>query len=216
MFDLEQAIADWRQRANASGVKSPAVLDELESHLREEIALQTAAGSNDQAAFDAAVLKIGSLPALQGEFAKIDDERNQQLKRWSLMGVTCFYALFAGSVVIGKLGALSDLTPTQQFSGMGAVVLTCSLLMGGLVLARFFPVIASQRARMVIYLGAVVVAISLQQLFYHLVMTHFEFDPGQLAIAVLWAMTAFSLPATVIVGLEEAARLKGIPAASFA
>jgi hypothetical protein len=33
MFDLERAISDWRRHMLAAGLKAPAPLDELESHL---------------------------------------------------------------------------------------------------------------------------------------------------------------------------------------
>jgi len=37
MFNLEQAILDWRRQMAASGIKAPDVLDELESHLRDDV-----------------------------------------------------------------------------------------------------------------------------------------------------------------------------------
>jgi hypothetical protein len=37
MFNLEQAIATWRRQMLAAGLKSPVPLEELESHLREEM-----------------------------------------------------------------------------------------------------------------------------------------------------------------------------------
>ena len=45
MFDLEKSIADWRTQMLAAGIKSPVPLEELESHLREEITQQTKSGS---------------------------------------------------------------------------------------------------------------------------------------------------------------------------
>ena len=40
MFNLEQSIADWRRQMLAAGIKMPVPLEELESHLREDIAQQ--------------------------------------------------------------------------------------------------------------------------------------------------------------------------------
>ena len=40
MFNLETAITDWRRQMLAAGIKTPDHLDELESHLREEIGRQ--------------------------------------------------------------------------------------------------------------------------------------------------------------------------------
>ena len=37
MFNLETAVAEWRQELLAAGIKAPEPLEELESHLREEI-----------------------------------------------------------------------------------------------------------------------------------------------------------------------------------
>ena len=37
MFNLEQAIAEWRQQMLATGIQTPVPLEELEIHLREEI-----------------------------------------------------------------------------------------------------------------------------------------------------------------------------------
>ena len=37
MFNLDQSIAAWRQQMVAGGIKSPRVLDELESHLRDDV-----------------------------------------------------------------------------------------------------------------------------------------------------------------------------------
>ena len=45
MFDLEQAIAEWRKQMLAAGIKAPVPLDELESHLREEVEETGAFGS---------------------------------------------------------------------------------------------------------------------------------------------------------------------------
>jgi len=67
MFDLEQAIADWRNRM---GINSPDVLDELESHLRDEFEAQLERGTSPQHAFDFATKQIGRPDALRHEFAK--------------------------------------------------------------------------------------------------------------------------------------------------
>ena len=69
MFNLEQAIAEWRKRMAAGGINSSAVLDELESHLREDVE-QLQKGRTEQQAFEAAVLQIGQAGILKCEFAK--------------------------------------------------------------------------------------------------------------------------------------------------
>jgi hypothetical protein len=75
MFDLYQAISEWRRQMAAGGIKMPDVLDELESHLREEIEQQVRSGLNQQEAFDAAVQQIGESKALKQEFRKVNRYR---------------------------------------------------------------------------------------------------------------------------------------------
>jgi hypothetical protein len=70
MFDLEQAIADWRWQMLAAGIQTPVPLEELENHLREEIGRQAKSGVEEQHAFEIAVQQIGPREVLQTEFAK--------------------------------------------------------------------------------------------------------------------------------------------------
>jgi hypothetical protein len=72
MFDLEQSITEWRRRMLAAGIKSPAPLEELESHLREEIEKQVRSGLNDQMAFAIALERIGEVAILRNEFKKAE------------------------------------------------------------------------------------------------------------------------------------------------
>ena len=71
MFDLEKAIADWRKQMLAAGIQTPAPLEELEIHLREEIEMQMKSGLSEQEVFNAAVLQIGQTDVLKTEFAKV-------------------------------------------------------------------------------------------------------------------------------------------------
>ena len=70
MFDLEQAIADWRRQMLAAGIKTPAPLEELEIHLREEIERQMKSGLNEQQVFNCATRQIGEAGVLKSEFIK--------------------------------------------------------------------------------------------------------------------------------------------------
>ena len=71
MFKLEQSILDWRAQMLATGIKTPAPLDELEIHLREEIEQQLKSGLSEQIAFEISARKIGRVKMLQKEFQKI-------------------------------------------------------------------------------------------------------------------------------------------------
>jgi hypothetical protein len=70
MFDLEQAIADWRKQMLAAGIQAPVPLEELESHLREDIQRQMKSGLNQQKAFEISTQRIGQPESLKSEFKK--------------------------------------------------------------------------------------------------------------------------------------------------
>ena len=72
MFNLEQAIANWREQMLAAGIPSPATLDELEGHLREEVGRRAKEGANEQNAFELAIEQIGKARELKDEFSKIN------------------------------------------------------------------------------------------------------------------------------------------------
>ncbi len=69
-FDLEQSIEEWRKQMLAAGIKTPVPLEELESHLRDDIEQQLHQGISAQAAFAAAVKQLGCAGALRQEFKK--------------------------------------------------------------------------------------------------------------------------------------------------
>jgi hypothetical protein len=71
MFNLDKAITDWRRRMVTAGIKTPEVLDELESHLRDEVEQQLRSGVSEEHAFEIALQRIGQTDALQTEFQKI-------------------------------------------------------------------------------------------------------------------------------------------------
>ncbi|HEU6449529.1 MAG TPA: hypothetical protein VFV23_13935 [Verrucomicrobiae bacterium] len=81
MFELEQAIFDWRQQMLAAGIQSPVPLDELEIHLREEIERRIKAGEPEKEAFQIAVQEIGQTNILKTEFAKVGVTVYERLQR---------------------------------------------------------------------------------------------------------------------------------------
>ena len=70
MFNLELAIAEWRQRMLAAGIKSPVPLEELDNHLREDVEAKMRSGWGVSEAFAAAVEEIGPTGDLKSEFAR--------------------------------------------------------------------------------------------------------------------------------------------------
>ena len=71
MFDLEKALASWRRQFAYTRTVSPADLDEMERHLRDQIADLVAAGKTPKAAFREAVAEMGGLVDAESEFGKV-------------------------------------------------------------------------------------------------------------------------------------------------
>ena len=70
MFDLDQQIDRWKSAFAKKAACSSDELLELESHLREEIAVLVAAGRSEQEAFCESVASLGDPTKIGGEFAK--------------------------------------------------------------------------------------------------------------------------------------------------
>jgi hypothetical protein len=96
MFNLDQSIADWRRHMAASGIKSPELLDELESHLREDVEQRVKSGLREQEAFATAARQIGRADVLKNEFNKArETNERSNMKRVLLIGAgasACWWA----------------------------------------------------------------------------------------------------------------------------
>jgi hypothetical protein len=106
MFNLEQSIADWRRKMTAAGIKTPVPLNELEEHLREDVARQMQLGSAAELAFHKAAEGIGSGKKLAQEFARVRELKRihtrKVLRRWSAVVGTAFvYCTLAMVWIIG-------------------------------------------------------------------------------------------------------------------
>ena len=125
MPDLEKRIAEWRKRMAAGGVKTPAVLDELESHLREEIRARLSDGASEFRAFDSAVASIGTPASLRTEFNKIS-------------GATCLPVVIGASVWTGTAILMAVLLSRKVFGGkMGLLLFTHIVTLTSGYLAAF-------------------------------------------------------------------------------
>src|SRR3954464_359704 len=97
MFDLNQSIAAWRRQLAAGGIQAPEVLDELESHLRDDVEQQTRSGVSADRAFEIAVARVGRVDVLKMEFTKLDASRAR--RRWlRILCVGSGVLIFASSV----------------------------------------------------------------------------------------------------------------------
>src|SRR3954470_194867 len=90
MLDLESSIAAWREQMLAAGIRAPVPLEELETHLRDEIEVQVQLGIEPLRAFEAAVREVGQAMVLKKEFAKVSVPVANRLKSlvFTLAGVS--------------------------------------------------------------------------------------------------------------------------------
>jgi hypothetical protein len=71
VFDLEQQIRQWRQAQAAALAGRAEVLDELESHLRDEVQRLVQTGQTPKHAWEAALRRLGEPRQLAAEFDKL-------------------------------------------------------------------------------------------------------------------------------------------------
>jgi hypothetical protein len=109
MMNLEQAIAEWRRQMLAAGINNPVPLEELESHLRQDIHALVSAGKEESEAFQLAVSRLGSPAAVRIEFSKIRSGPILSVKIGSLLwlgAVMAMAAVFARSWTSGRMNLL--------------------------------------------------------------------------------------------------------------
>jgi hypothetical protein len=217
MFNLEQAISEWRQQMLAAGITAPVPLEELEVHLREEIERQIKTGASPQQAFKATVLQMGEGKELKTEFVRGSGLRgllemeliSKELDlKWGPvlhLVISTGMLLFIGGMALFKREGFSGMTSAERMSSLVAVTLFYLFSWAGYLGCKFFPVIPNKRTRLAIYVaGAVLLALSL--MFF---LINANYNMGQFTVAFLRAflipMGAFS---SLILGLERAAQKK--------
>ena len=143
MFDLDQQIDRWKSAFAKKSACSRDELLELESHLREEIAVLVAAGQSEQEAFCESVARLGDPTKIGNEFAK-----NQRRFVWD--GV----ALRGNGVVVILAGlaaiVLGFAVGTKRGDGLLGVHV------GAIVFAYLVPFLLAVVGTYAIFRGAIV------------------------------------------------------------
>jgi hypothetical protein len=106
MFNPEQSIAEWRQQMLAAGVKAPVLLEELESHLREEFERQMESGLSVKQSFETAVNQIGQAHELRSEFKKVE---RTLMKKFTLILLGIFGILVGPGMILPALAKHNNL-----------------------------------------------------------------------------------------------------------
>jgi hypothetical protein len=133
MFNLDQAIAEWRQQMAAAGIKSLKVLDELESHLRDDVEMLIESGTSAREAFDSAVRRIGDARTLRVEFEK----SAPQAERTTLFRTLCFSTAVALFLISMWSLIQFELSTAEKIVGFGASGLGSAYLAGVPFLRRW-------------------------------------------------------------------------------
>jgi hypothetical protein len=179
MFDLEQAIADWRKQMLAAGIQSPVPLEELESHLRDDVEDQIQSGLNGRQAFKVAVERIGQAVALESEFAKVGG--TPDAGRWKFVRIGG-YAPAVFMALVGTRYFLSgEISLGEQMLGLSAVVFIASYLCSLPYFFRFLLTVQNKRAKIVIKIASTFAWLSCGALILA------NLTVNQIAVA-LWAM----------------------------
>ena len=206
MFNLNEAVVEWRRQMLAAGIKAPVPLEELENHLRDDVERRVRSGASAQQAFEAAVQRIGEARALQVEFAKTAESK----KTWEERKLKTFCIVFAASAYVTPFALSapkpwSRMNPTDRWLGLAAVALTVVFMFSGLFLHRFLPLIRDKRIRTrVQFAGAIPLFVWLC-VFGYVVLPRVELTVAQATVATLWAIFPLALFGGLICGLDEAA-----------
>lgn len=186
MFNLEQSISNWRQQMRKAGITNREDLDELESHLRDEIDGQMRSGHDEPAAFDLAAQQMGQTGSLTGEFRKV----GAKIHRVSgvVTGVVCVPL----TVLILALGVLTfsglGMTLFQEILALQALGLTLLIAFQWRRLIRYLPIVRTLRGRIAGAACANALVFGLFNAFTHLILPHLRLtdEPGSF-VALFWA-----------------------------
>lgn len=131
MFNHEAAIAEWRQQMRAAGIHSPA-LEELESHLREELERQLQTQNNEAWAFAAAVAAVGRPSELKQEFRKAGGWQNwlgdnETIRTYRVLGA--LWLAYCAWIFVGLMAPLASMWFNDLHVGVNAtLILVIALL----------------------------------------------------------------------------------------
>jgi len=137
MFDLNNSVLNWKNSLKSRDSFTTENIDELESHLNEQISDLNLAGLNDEEAFWVAQKRIGTIQSLDSEFTKINNLNVLNKKiYWMLTGiagvllyvftVTSAYYVFVSLCMVLNFDPVSFILINSSFNQI--VILSVSTL----------------------------------------------------------------------------------------
>ena len=101
MYDLNKEVAGWKSSVSRQRACSRDELNELESHLREEIDVLIGQGVTESDAFAEAVARMGAAEEISDEFAKDGRLMKNSIGGGVIVSVIMFSVLFSGFPLYG-------------------------------------------------------------------------------------------------------------------
>lgn len=196
MFDLEQVISEWRRQMVAGGIKELDDLNELESHLRDDLDQRVREGLSQRQAFEDAVQRLGQADMLKAEFKKVDKTAALRFRSIALNGSSLVYLTTAFYTLVTH-----EMAGQERLLGFAALGLTILSGLGLRYGARW--VRAEGQTRTALGMGSTILAVGWFTCFMFLILPHFQFTFNQLMVALLWALAPMVAAGSFAVGLEE-------------
>jgi hypothetical protein len=186
MFDLEVTISNWRRQMVEAGIKPAEALNELESHLRDEVEHEKRLGASNENAFQIATQRLGNVGALRQEFQKV--YRTSLALEKLMIGI--------GVIFVGFIILLSALSVAVCFTGIGERLVASGAVASILLVAcrwrcalPLLPVIRETGWRWTIGLACIGFGFVAGPLFCQWVLPFFEVGPDHMLPGVgLWAV----------------------------
>jgi len=202
MPDLEKLVADWRRQMLAAGIRTPVPLEELESHLRDDIERQIQSGTNPQQALENSVQRIGSCKALKTEFLK---DHRSPVTRQKLFG-------YVAVILVGLIVWMSGFTfsfigfrPGEKVVAYAAVTVSLLVPCCWRYAVPFLPAMPNPRKRTASALLCIALGFIASTLFAQFVLPHFEANrDGQIPAIGFWLLFPIAVGFGLACGIREA------------
>jgi hypothetical protein len=204
MFDLDAAISNWRRQMAAGGIKTPAVLDELESHLLEDLERQMQSGIAGQTAFDSAVKKIGPAGVLINEFRKSNSTAAALEKL--MMTVAALFVAF-GIFLTSATMILCYGSFGERFAGFSALGALLLAVFGLPHATSFLPVIPNKRKRLTIEIACLLLGFGATTFYMQIILPVFDIRrDGMIPAVGFWGLLPIAIGLGLAAGFERAVR----------
>lgn len=141
VFELEQALRDWRRDLASAEFISGDNVDELEEHLRDIIADLAGKGLTQQEAFAVARSRLGDRTAISAEFSKVNGNQAWHGRTlWMLIGYVGGSGLAAAVTAIASLtgSAFSIMGFSGSWAGVAATAAAITFWTAALLSLYFF------------------------------------------------------------------------------